>query len=112
MDGILAVTRDQGMALSRRTSRVVLAWEANAARFEWIDRSRTEVLDVERNRVVENLLSKAPRPEFRLQWLWALEATGRLGAVSGVGTKIKTEMLASLLHAPSLAPRKTRERIR
>jgi len=86
------------------------SWEANAARFEWIDRSRTEVLDVERNRVVENLLSKAPRPEFRLQWLWALEATGRLGAVSGVGTKIKTEMLASLLHDPESAIR--RETIR
>ncbi|HET9886113.1 MAG TPA: LamG-like jellyroll fold domain-containing protein, partial [bacterium] len=77
------------------------SWEANAARFEWIDRSPEQVLDATRTPVEEHLLSKKRSLTFRLQWLWALEASGRLGAQNaGLGGNAWTETLVSLLHDP------------
>jgi putative heme-binding domain-containing protein len=82
-------------------------WEANAARFEWIDRGRSELLDVTGQRLVENLLSKAHSSEFRLQWVWALEATRRLGTLTAaVRPSIWSETLATLLEDPDNAIRR------
>ena len=82
-------------------------WEANAARFEWIDRGRTEVLDVMRQGVVENLLSKTLALECRLQWLWSLEATGRLGALAADSrTTIFTQAFTALVRDPDRIIRK------
>jgi putative heme-binding domain-containing protein len=76
-------------------------WEANAARFEWIDRARTQVLPAMRTIVLENLLSKTRPLDHRLQWLWGLEATGRLGEITGVvGTPPSAEAFTPLLQDP------------
>jgi putative heme-binding domain-containing protein len=90
-------------------------WEANAARFEWIDRGQTELLDPMRGGLVEKLLSKASPPELRLQWLWALEAASRLGVGETKGGRktiwgTDVDVLTSLLHDPDRAIR--RESIR